>query len=52
MIRLLVFAVDRLANAKLAAKRSANAARLRRQSLPRRYVNVSGVSVTIEWGTP
>lgn len=26
-------------------------ARLRRQSLPRRYVSLSGVSVTIEWGT-
>ena len=30
--------------------RLAENARLRRQSLPRRYVNVSGVSVTIEWG--
>lgn len=32
------------------AWRLAENARHRRQSLPRRYVNVSGVPVSIEWG--
>lgn len=50
MIRLLAFALDRFRNAKAAEARSLFLARLRRQSMPRRIVSMTGAGCILIFG--